>query len=915
MNIYNIPLQFNFLQKISSFILTFDNIDKLTIFMPSRRSCNELKRILLLQSKNDVMFLPNIKAIGDIDYDDLLFNNVEQSTISRTKYKVLLVKRLLEWYNKTPFLKDLNIKQICDLAGEFEKFYNEALMNELSFDNLDNLVTDNFSEHWQRITVFLKIFGNDWAEYTKKNNIISKGEYIVKALKHNADFYRQNKPQNPIIIAGIATNIKSTNNFIQSLTKYDNCYFIFNGLDLEMEEKIWNDLDIYHPQGLFKNMLNIVNCKRMWVKDIKFNNLLNEINTPYTKDENITSVEVNTKILNYSILPSKYTYKWQDKLNIQQPNIIEVECENTMEEMEYIVSNINPNKTTAIITTNNVFAEQIEVILKNNGRKVYNVFGNKYAKEEFIKYLFLILDTIKNDFETISLLSLLKHKFTALNIDILKLEDDILRNFGGGGEVLRQKGFEWLLKIITLQQKGNFTAILEQHIELAEKIANFVTNDNVSVFLNDLVNDSVNYGDVKDLTEYSYLLDYLIAENSYTNEYEIHPAISIISPQETILLNYDMVFFANCNDEHFPQHIQGNPWMSKSMREKFGLPKQEEQIRKNAMDWCHILSNEEIVITRAIKENGTTTTKSKFLLRLETFLKCQPQIKINIIKYKKQYTIQPIQITKPKQQPPLKNRPNKLYATKIEKLINNPYDIYVEKVLGLNKKKDFNEDKDNVNFGSAVHEALEKYIKNGTDILDEGKKSFKKYFIDETKRELFFVRFEKIAKFFVKENEKIKEEGYNVIVEQSVGKIIEGVDIRAKIDRMEIKEKYVNIVDYKTGITPSKNKVINLEKPQLVIESIILKDRYTINKLVYWKIKGKSNKDEKIIEIKTEEDFVLDDLIAKGEEQLIRLISKYQCYDTCYVCTKYELNSGDKGWESDYKHLSRVEEWGYYNIK
>ena len=51
MNIFNIASSFNFLEEVSDFASSISNsgleLSKITILLPSRRSCNELKRIFL----------------------------------------------------------------------------------------------------------------------------------------------------------------------------------------------------------------------------------------------------------------------------------------------------------------------------------------------------------------------------------------------------------------------------------------------------------------------------------------------------------------------------------------------------------------------------------------------------------------------------------------------------------------------------------------------------------------------------------------------------------------------------------------------------------------------------------------------------------------------------------------------------
>ncbi|MDR2526481.1 MAG: PD-(D/E)XK nuclease family protein [Rickettsiales bacterium] len=910
MNIYNIPIGCDFLQELGNFIFnTFSNIDSLTVFLPNRRSCNEMKRKLFEIKKEEVLFLPTIKAISDIDYNDFIIGK-DSSLLSssKIKYKSLLVRELAEWGYKSDIalFKNTCMKQICGFASELEEFLNEVVENQIDIDKLMGVVSDEFAKKWQETLQFLHVFCVQWISYKKNNNIISIAEHRTNVLEENASYFKNNKPKNPIIIAGFATNIKSANDFVKSLLAHDNCYFIFNGLD-----KTIDNPDIAHSQYLlhkiWKNTLNNKNIK--------------EIGAPCD----------NFKILQYSMLPSHMVGVWKNNIDIKQPsNIIKVECKNNTDELQFIIAAIqnNKDKTIAITTTDETFAKQIEVSLKNNNFPVYNAFGNKYSRKESIKYLFLILDAIKSDFSCIPLLSLLKHRFTNLDSDnylyakyMIELEDKYLRE-GKNLSDFNNKITDKILNICNLNANRNFKDILKEHIDIAAKITNtnIFNDDDVCVFLNEIINECCDYK-IKDLTEYSCLLDFLIAENSYNEKYEIHPLVTIIKPNEARLLNFDLVIVANCNETRFPANISNNIWMNKSMRRELGLPDYDEQIGVFAFDWMQLLSQKKVYITRAIKENNLLTTKSRFLTRLEIFLKSQ---KTELKNYKMvgiEYDKNVFEIDRPNPKPNISIRPKKISATDIEKLINNPYDIYAKKILFLKRKKDLWDNNDYIIFGNAVHAAIDEYTKNYNYIIgnkidymiDNGKHIFSNFFIDKNKERLFFIRFNEIAKWFIKQDEKIRENGYKIISETEHYINIDDVKISAKIDRIEYNDNIVNICDYKTGTVPSKNEVARLEKPQLIIEAIILNENGdNINKLYYWQVKGGDEEENKnkITDI-TEEAEEVKNLIKKGKINLQKIIKYFNKQENGYTATLHELNKKEN-FESDYKHLSRVDEWGYY---
>lgn len=977
-NVFNVPVNYDFLESLHKFITDkYSNIlelSKITILLPSRRSCNELKRVFLEKSKNQAIILPNIKAIGDIDYDDLILKQVNcndlknivniSANTSRIKYKILLLKELTNWMKqvKNTVFSNINMEQIVNLSLELNSFFDEVSKNNLSLDNLKDIVDDDYSQHWQEILKFLQIFGSKWNNFLKENNIISANDYKFKMINMNTEYFKSNKPLYPIIIAGVSGSAKNTAELIKELLKYDNCYMIFKGLDI-IEDKDSN-INVLHPQYMFKNLLNnYLKIDRNKIKLLEYNEF------------KISNDGIN-KVIRYSMIDYNRTSIWVDDLNIDKDSInhiSKIECDNSTEELNiisYIVKNMyeENNSSISIITTNESFAKQLEIILKNMNVIVNNSFGNKFSNTNIVKFLFSILKVCENDCETLSLLSLLKNELTFFNCKnkekinnyINILENKILRGAGKLSSVdLLKKAKEigdndfvnFIEEIINTIKSFNvdnktFNDILKMHLEIAEKINGnngLWNNQDYGVplfnFFTEMINETLDYGTVKNLDEYFNILHYLIAENSYSDKYVVHPTVNIILPQEARLINYDLVILSNMNEGSFPKYTESDPWMSKNMRINFGLPDKNEIIGEMAYDFTQYLGNKKVIITRSIKEDNKPSVKSRFLLRLETFLSCQNNLVIqeeNIWKnvYKKYTSIKQNEIRKlerPNPIIPLDKRLKKLSATHIEKIMKNPYDMYAEKILQLKEKRDFYEDDKNVIFfGNAVHEAIDTYIRNYHEFNKEklssdnlynklikyGKDSFNKHFVNEIMKNIYFIRFENIAKFFVEEDEKRRNDNCNILSEEQISLDNfnnKNFKIFAKVDRIEKDQNgRFTIIDYKTGVAPSRSEVKYGKKPQLVIEAIILNDANIVNKkinnLEYWNIKGRDGKNT-IIQIEKNSDYdLIENIMNSGIKTLNHIIDYFSNPENGYICTLYELSN--TSYPSLYKHLSRIEEWG-----
>ena len=100
-----------------------------------------------------------------------------------------------------------------------------------------------------------------------------------------------------------------------------------------------------------------------------------------------------------------------------------------------------------------------------------------------------------------------------------------------------------------------------------------------------------------------------------------HPRLSILGPMEARFLNVDLVILGGMNESVWPPDAGYDPWMSRPMREKFGLPAPEFRIGLSAHDFAQLACAPEVLLTRSVRSSGTPTVPSRFLLQLDAVLR------------------------------------------------------------------------------------------------------------------------------------------------------------------------------------------------------------------------------------------------------------------------------------------------------
>jgi ATP-dependent helicase/nuclease subunit B len=286
-----------------------------------------------------------------------------------------------------------------------------------------------------------------------------------------------------------------------------------------------------------------------------------------------------------------------------------------------------------------------------------------------------------------------------------------------------------------------------------------------------------------------------------------------------------------------------------------------------------------------------------------------------------------IEIQRPAPTPPIDSRPTKLSVTSIDKWMKDPYSIYAQKILRLDKLPNLNEAANAADRGNLFHEILhrfnKKYAKNLDNVTSDN-------FID-------------IALDVLNENEHINEglsfwrprllafaEKYLTFEKEwrnsytpLFGEIQGHINLKdatnneftlsARVDRID---RHNNgnfaIVDYKSGGQFSLNKILSGEHAQLPLEGLILTEgkfdkiathENTINYLGYWTI---NNASQAIKETAINDNSKINQSITDTKSGLVVLIQTYQNKNTPYIAIP-DLNNAPRF--NDYEHLERVKEW------
>lgn len=941
-NIFNIPANYHFLESLFDWLQEnfSDKISEVKIFLPNRRSCRQLKQIFIDKKLN--IFLPKIKAISDLSYEDFFDLSLDSET--KNTIDELLQIKVISGIEHLLFLaKEIEKLAVFGNEVEFNQAFKISLILKDLFDEIERAETDlkklseiddsDLSSHRQLTLDFLKNFHVQIKNSLLKKNIFFTTSFQNFIAEKFIETLQKNTLKTPLIIAGSTGSTAFGKKLIKAVSQQKNGYVILCGLcegktDFNAEN---------HPQFFLNQLLNFLGIEKNSVKKI-------------AKEKFLLSDENRQNLLSLLMLPGFESFKWQNaeaylnkKTTIEdlEKNFKLIETKNEIEEAKIIALILSKStaqkKNSAVITNNQKLADLLKLELEQaslpfNDTRNLGVFNSK-----LINFLLLILELIESEFNSHSLLAVLKNPlcYHSQNKEIIAdFEIKILRQerVKPGIEGIKEKlrilsekkltdFFEDFYSKLSDESNPNFSAKILNLIKIAENLSkkswhDLLETEPAQVELFEFFEELKSQTDLK-ISGNNFLanLKDLLAQISFFEKSDATSSIQILSTIEARLLNYDLVIIASLNEGEFPE-IETDNWLGKKIRKDLKIERSAKKIGQNAYDFCNYLSNQKVILTRSKARNSTVLIASPFLLKFKTL--CQ-KIGIALNSGEEYFAFlknsqsneskAEKQETNPK--PKAEFRPKKLSITEISKLISDPYAIYAKKILELRELEKIDYESSYAEFGSFVHKALEDFIKNPqqNNFLEKSEKIFTKYFFSEEAKLTWLPKFKNIFADFLCKNEEFSDcENYvEIPVKIKIGENL----ISGKIDRLIRDETgLLKIFDYKTGEIPTKKTVTFGTEPQLtiavlaIVEGLIESDLKNvdldkIDSLNYWKLSASSAGEIKKM---CDENSEIKILYSAAKLGLAKLFEYFSDEKNGYISAPNHKNYK----KNEYWHLARI---------
>nr|WP_321266835.1 PD-(D/E)XK nuclease family protein [uncultured Sulfurimonas sp.] len=331
--------------------------------------------------------------------------------------------------------------------------------------------------------------------------------------------------------------------------------------------------------------------------------------------------------------------------------------------------------------------------------------------------------------------------------------------------------------------------------------------------------------------------------------------ITVMGVLETRAVEFDAVIIVDFNEGNVPRRSDKDMFLNTNIREMANLPtmNDRENLQKHYYEML-INSSKEVAISFVASQQSTP---SRFLkhLGIETSNKFEEFDYAQVL-FEKSSTKQ-LEDKKIVMEYSFKNV--KLSATKLKTFLTCKRKYYYKYIQNL-KNHDIPKDMpQEYEIGTAVHEALkELYLKkNSYDNLDDlkrdleyelnrvcGKSELDKYLIDMQKK--------KLTTFCQKEIERFCDGWQVKECEKSLTCEFAGMTLSGVIDRIDIKDEELLVLDYKTGSFPiyTKNTFVDATDFQLEFYYLLASTLAKVSSCGYYDLKDSKIVPEAFLEEK-----------------------------------------------------------------
>ena len=863
-----------------------DELSSAMILLPTRRAVRELADAFIETSGGRATLLPLMRPLADMDENEPPFapGDLEARiapAINPVRHSFELARIVGAKMAKEDTAPDA--AAALAMSAPLASLLADLAMEELPASALDvlNEKLDTLPAHFQDAATFMQIISQFWPAHLKELGLTEPMARRVALLNAACEVWAKTPPDHPVIIAGSTGTLGATARLIKTVAGFPRGLIVLPGLDTHMNSESFEDIDDQHPQASLKALLETLGLTLGDVPDFPGANLSHK-------------ARMRARILSESLIPAQNTSDWpariariQSAVSSGDPmrdglsglSLIEAK---TDEEEAGVVALImretleHKGKTCALVTPDPALARRVRTRLTRWDVAVDSSAGEPLEETQHGTFLAYSLALALSPFDPKAWAALVKHSLFARakgeQLIWERLEQQVFRGVrprgrsevfarlaaqknSGDDEAALKALLEKLAPLAKLQEGPLPIAdAVRLHVRVMESLAGgaaHLWSGEAGEKAAALMEELINYGDILPPVSgdgYVKLLSQLMRGRVVRPRYGTEERLQILGPLEARMLEADTIILGGLNEGIWPAAPSVHPILSRGMRQQIGLSTPERRFGLAAHDFEGLAAKPNVILTRAQKSADGPRVQSRWLWRLTTLARGAFGDEMSAVfapdrpwldwaRALDKAPDKPQPAPPPQPCPPLhmrwpeKTGGRKLSVTQVSKLIRDPYSIYARHVLGLRPLDGLDMPIGGREYGTAVHEAFEKYSKGSktgaAHLLGLLKDELKRAGFDDHSFARHNVRLSEMADWVVAWMKARTEAGWALASAEKYGRYtLKDIDFTLSgiADRIEKQGSASAVLDYKTGGAASNSEVVAGFDPQLPLLAFMLEN-------------------------------------------------------------------------------------------
>lgn len=420
----------------------------MTILLPTRRAARRLQQSLLTASRQQALLLPVIRPIGEASEDLTLLHALMTRegalgdgsvppAVGELERRLVLATLVLRWSDamrardvdetSREALQAAGARtpaQAMHLARELARLIDMVETENAQLSDLEKLVPDELSEHWQQTLEFLKIILEFWPAHLSSVGKLSPAERRNRLILGEAARISTSRPSGAVIVAGVTGSIPATTELIRAVLGHSEGAVVLPGLDTEMDDAPWSRLardNPEHPQCSLAKLLHAIGVDRSDVAKLGGAAL-----TP--------ALSQRASLINEVMRPAAKTHHWHrlgDTVTAPAARaafsgVHRLTAPSAQDEAEAIALIMRhtaeqPGRTAALVSPDRLLARRVAIRLESWGIRVDDSAGRPFVKTVPGAFLDLAIEAFAQDFAPAAMMALLKHPLTRLGWPALEI--------------------------------------------------------------------------------------------------------------------------------------------------------------------------------------------------------------------------------------------------------------------------------------------------------------------------------------------------------------------------------------------------------------------------------------------------------------------------------------------------------------